>query len=150
MSLQTRQTYYYEHCMKLVFTCVGMTVQSIYIILEWDHLYPENNYDDDDYDDNSDDKLKWKWPIVFIPSYITFGTLMVYGVYWNIKKCKTPKNEEYLPLNAGLEKTITKIDETSEESTDKTTDKPTDKTIESSTESFIEYNTNGELETTDV
>ena len=146
MNSQTEQTCCYEHYKKLIFTSIGLTVQSVYIVYKLNHDYPENNYDDDDYDDSSDDELKWKWPIVFIPSYITFGGLMVYGVYWYIKKCKTHKNEEYLPLNDGLVKTITKIDETSEESTDKPTDKPT----ESSTESFIEYNTNGELETTDV
>ena len=110
MELETRQTCYYNHCKKLVFASLGVTVQSIYIVFKLNNDYPENHYDDnykdDDYYNNNDDDLKWKWYIVFIPSYITFGTLMFYGLYYSINQCFT-KKQEHLLLNDKLPINVT-------------------------------------------
>ena len=118
MELETRQSFHYNHCKKLVFTSFGITVQAIYIVFKLNHDYPENHYDDNYRDDNyyssDDDELKWKWYIVLIPSYITFGTLMFYGLYYNIKKCFIKKDEQHLNLNNSLIRTTTNIPELSE------------------------------------
>lgn len=102
MELETRQKCYYEHCKKLVFTSFGVTLQSIYILFKLNH-------DKQDYHDDNHTHYEWKWSVVFIPSYITFGTLMAYGLCWNVKKCVTKKTEETTTLNDGLVRVNTSL-----------------------------------------
>lgn len=97
MEVEARQTFHYNHCKKLVFTSFGITIQAIYIVFKLNNDYPENHYDDN----YKDDDLIWKWYIVFIPSYITFGTLMFYGLYYSINQCFI-KKQEHLLLNDKL------------------------------------------------
>ena len=112
MELETRQTCYYEHCKKLVFTSFGITTQAIYILFKLNHDKHDHHHDDHHHDDNDNDNhthYEWEWPVVFIPSYITFGTLMAYGLCWNVKKCVTKKTEETTTLNDGLVRVNTSL-----------------------------------------